>query len=141
MYICHFTSSDGKDDKDMTRAIRQLYAQGNSLIRKFHICTESVKIKLFTTYCSQFYCSHLWDFNNSDKYYKKINMAYNNVFSYLLRFPRDGQGRPCSASGMFVNRNIKSVQEILRNVVYKCQCRLNVSNNDLVKCTLFRNIK
>ena len=35
----------------------------------------------------------------------------------------------------------KSVQEILRNVVYKCQCRLNVSNNDLVKCTLFRNVK
>ena len=68
-YLGHFISSDGKDDKDMTRACRQLYAQGNSLIRKFHMCTESVKIKLFTTYCSQFYCAHLWNFNNSDNDY------------------------------------------------------------------------
>ena len=38
-YLGHFISSDGKDDKDMTRACRQLYAQGNSLIRKCHMCT------------------------------------------------------------------------------------------------------
>ena len=57
-----------------------------------------------------------------------------------MRLSRDAQGRPCSASGLFVSINIKSLQEILRNVVYKFQCRLNVSNNDLVKCTLFRNV-
>ena len=83
------------------------------------MCTESVKIKLFTTYCSQLYCAHLWNFNNLDKYYKKVNVAYNNVFRSFLRLPRDAQGRPCSASGMFASRNIKSLQEILRNVVYK----------------------
>ena len=82
-YLGHFISSDGKDDKDMIRAYRQLYAQGNSLIRKFQMFTESVKIKLFTTYCSQLYCAHLWNFNNLDKYYKKINVAYNNIFRYF----------------------------------------------------------
>ena len=86
------------------------------------------------------YCAHLWDFNNSDKYYKKINVAYNNVFRYFLRLPRDAQGRPCSASGMFVSRKIKSLKEKPRSVVYKFQCRLNVSKNDLVKSTLFRNV-
>ena len=139
-YLGHFITSDGKDDKDMSRACRQLYAQGNSLIRKFHMCTERVKIKLFTTYCTQFYCAHVWEFNQSDKTYKKINVAYNNVFRYFLRLPRDAQGRPCSASGMFVGRNIKSFQEIMRNVVYKFQCRLNNSKNELVKSTLFKNI-
>ena len=68
-------------------------------------------------------------------------MAYNNVFSSFLRLTRDTQGRPYSASGMIASRNVKSLQEILRNVVYKFQCRLNVSNNSLVKCTLFRNVK
>ena len=139
-YLGHFITSDGKDDKDINRACRQLYAQGNSLIRKFHMCTEKAKIKLFITYCSQFYCAQLWMFNTHDKSYKKLNVAYNNVFRFLLRLPRDAQGRPCSASGMFVNRKVRSFQEILRNVIFKFRCRLDASQNELVKCTLFRNI-
>ena len=139
-YLGHFITADGKDDKDMNRACRQLYAQGNSLIRKFHMCTDEVKIKLFVTYCSQFYCAQLWLFSIHDKCYKKLNVAYNNVFRFLLRLPRDAQGRPCSASGMFVNRRVKSFQEIIRNVIYKFRCRLDASENKLVKCTLFRNI-
>ena len=139
-YLGHYISADGKDDRDMNRACRQLYAQGNSLIRKFHMCTEEAKIKLFVTYCSQFYCAQLWLFSIHDKCYKKLNVAYNNVFRFLLRLPRDDQGRPCSASGMFVNRRVKSFQEILRNVIFKFRCRLEASENELVKCTLFRNI-
>ena len=125
----------------MTRACRLLYAQGNSLIRKFHMCTEKVKIRLFTTYCSQVYCAHLWQYQVTDKSYRKVKVAYNNVFRFLLRLPRDDQGRPCSASQMFVSRKVKSFQEIIRNVVFKFQCRLNNSGNDLVKSTLFVHIK
>ena len=139
-YLGHYLSADGKDDIDMNRACRQVYAQGNSLIRKFHMCTEKVKIKLFVTYCTQFYCAQVWHFKYSDKSYKKLNVAYNNVFRSFLRLPRDAQGRPCSASGMFVKRNIKSFQEIVRNVVYKFQCRINISDNELVKSTLFKNV-
>ena len=137
-YLGHLIKADGKDDKDMQKACGKLYAQGNSLIRKFHMCTEKVKIKLFVTYCSQFYCAPLWYFNKSDKMYNKLNVAYNNVFRFLLGLPWDEQGRPCSASGMFANRKVKSLQEILRNLIYKFQCRLNVSKNDLVRCTLYR---
>ena len=104
------------------------------------MCTETVKIKLFVTYCVQFYCAHLWFFSNNDKYYKKLNVAYNNVFRFFLRLPRDAQGRPCSASGMFVTRKVKSFQEILRNVVFKFWCRLDASENELVKSTLFKNV-
>ena len=38
-YLGHYITADGKDEKDMIRACRQLYARGNSLIRKFHMCT------------------------------------------------------------------------------------------------------
>ena len=58
----------------------------------------------------------------------------------MLRLPRDEQGRPCSASEMFVNRKVRSFQEITRNLILKFQCRLNISQNDLVKSTLFVKI-
>ena len=139
-YLGYYLTADGKDDRDMTRACRQLYAQGNSLVRKFHMCTEKVKIKLFTTYCSQFYCAQLWQYREFEKAYRKVKVAYNNVFRFFLRLPKDPQGRPCSASEMFVIRRVKSFQEIIRNVVFKFQCRLRLSQNELVKSTLFVNV-
>ena len=137
-YLGHIINADGKDDKDIQIACGKLYAQGNSLTRKFHMCTENVKIKLFVTFCSQFYCAPLWFFNKSDKIYNKLNVAYNNVFRFLLGLPWDEQGRPCSASTMFANRKVKSLQEILRNLIYKFMCRLDISDNDIVHCTLYR---
>ena len=103
------------------------------------MCTEKVKIKLFVTYCSQFYCAHLWKFNRSDKKYNKLRVAYNNVFRFLLSLPRDEEGRPCSASEMFVTRRVKSFEEILRNVVFRFQSRLKLSTNDLVCSALNTN--
>ena len=44
-YLGHFIKADGKDDKDIHKACGKSYAQGNSLIRKFHMCTDKVKIK------------------------------------------------------------------------------------------------
>ena len=139
-YLGHLIKADGKDDKDIQKACGKLYAQGNSLIRKFHMCTDKVKIKLFVTFCSQFYCAPLWYFNKSDKTYNKLRVAYNNVFRFLLGLPRDEQGRPCSASGMFASRKVKSLQEIMRNLIYKFMCRLDVSENDIVRCTLSQSV-
>ena len=102
------------------------------------MCTEKVKIKLFVTFWSQFYCAPLWFFNKSDKIYNKLNVAYNNVFRFLLGLPCDEQGRPCSASAMFANRKVKSLQEILRNLIYKFMCRMDISENYIVQCTLYR---
>ena len=104
------------------------------------MCSEKAKIKLFVTYCSQFYCAQLWQYSNSDKAYNKLKVAYNNVFRFFLRLPRDDQGRPCSASGMFVPRKVKSFQEIMRNLVYKFKCRINTSENELVMNTLYPSV-
>ena len=79
-YLGYFLTADGKDERDMKRATRLLYAQGNSLIRKFHMCTEKAKMRLFTTYCSQIYFAHLWKFRDCEKPIRKVKVAYNNVF-------------------------------------------------------------
>ena len=37
-YLGHVISADMKDDLDIMRQCRQLYAQGNALARRFHHC-------------------------------------------------------------------------------------------------------
>ena len=50
-------SADMKDDLDI---MSQLYAQGNALARRFHICSDNVKVTIFRYYCSSLYTSQLW---------------------------------------------------------------------------------
>ena len=51
-YIGHVISADMKDDLDIMRKCRQFYAQGNALARRFHMCSDNVKVTLFRSYCS-----------------------------------------------------------------------------------------
>ena len=41
-----------KDDLDIMRQCRQLYAQGNALARRFHMLSDNVKVTIFRSYCS-----------------------------------------------------------------------------------------
>ena len=47
-YLGHVISADMKDDLDIMRQCRQLYAQGNALARRFHMCSDNVKVTLFS---------------------------------------------------------------------------------------------
>ena len=58
-YLGHIICNSGKDDKDIMRQCQQLYARGNALFRKFHMCSMSVKIQLFNTYCSPMYTKEM----------------------------------------------------------------------------------
>ena len=59
-YLGHVISADMKDDLDIMRQCRQLYAQGNALARRFHMCSDNVKETIFRSYCSSLYTSQLW---------------------------------------------------------------------------------
>ena len=59
-YLGHCINDALNDNDDMARQCKQMYAQGNALIRKFYMCTETVKITLFRSYCSTLYPSALW---------------------------------------------------------------------------------
>ena len=61
-YLGYIIPDDGKDDCTILNACGKLYTQAKSLLRKFHMCTEKVEMKLFVTYYSQFYGAHLWKF-------------------------------------------------------------------------------
>ena len=46
-YLGHIICSDSKDDKDIMRQCRQLYARDNVLQRKCYMCTDDDKINTF----------------------------------------------------------------------------------------------
>ena len=45
-YLGHYICANMKDDMDIMRQCRQLYAQGNVLAHRFHMCTDNEKITL-----------------------------------------------------------------------------------------------
>ena len=104
----------------------KLYAQANMLSRKFHMCTDDVKIALFKAYCSPLYTAHLWCSYSAGKY-RKLRVAYNDALRILLRLPRW-----TSASHLFVNSGVPTLGAVLRNLMYSFIKRLNKSNNEII---------
>ena len=59
-YLGHVITNDMSDDADMMRQRRQLYALGNVLSRRFHMCSIEVKNTLFRSFCTPMYTCQLW---------------------------------------------------------------------------------
>ena len=125
-YLGHYISSDLSDDKDIYRQCRMLYAQANMLLRKFSMCSVAVKTTLFRSYCTPMYTAHLWH-----RYRKcsmrKLTVAYNDCMRLLLKVPRCS-----SASHMFVSVGVPTCSAVLRNLMYRCMCRLYDSENGII---------
>ncbi len=134
-YLGHIISDDCRDDHDIFRQCRQLYAQGNILARKFYMCSENVKKHLFRTYCSSLYTSQLW-WNYKYVSIRKLYVAYNNAFRILMKLPR-----VCSASGMLAFNNVNSCQAIIRNLVYRFMNRVDNSDNTVIKSVLSSDMR
>ena len=110
-YIGHCISDDLSDDDDMAGQYRQIYAQGNALLRKLFMCTESVKITLFRSFCSSLYTCELW-WNYRSESSRKLCVAYNNVFRFVCAEPMN-----CSASHMFVSRGLPTCNMLMRKSI------------------------
>ena len=134
-YLGHYITNSLRDDNDILRQCRQLYARGNTLIRKFSACTHNVKAHLFKTYCSSMYTTQLW-WNYTAASIHKLHVAYNNVFRMLFKLPRH-----CSASEMFASNGISMSHAVIRNFVHKFMCRLNTSDNNLIRAVLMSDIR
>ena len=78
-------SADMKYDLDIMRQCRQLYAQGqgNALARRFHMCSDNLKVTIFRSYCSSLCTSQLWWKYNVNSI-RKLYVAYNNAFRMLF---------------------------------------------------------
>ena len=126
-YLGIFMTSTFTDNKDIIHQVRATYARGNALICKFRKCTDDVKVQLFKSFCSNFYCSSLW-FNFNQASFKRLKVAYNNVFRSLMNIGRIG-----SISAAFVNLRVNCFNTIIRNCINNLRQRLLCSDNVLIQ--------
>ena len=111
---------------------RGLYARSYTLLRKFTLCSNDVKLQLFQTFCTNIYAAHLWS-SYTVYSYNQVKVAYNNAYRALF-----GCDRFCSASNMFVSNNIATFDCMLRKAVFNFRNRVAISENVLVN-TLHNN--
>ncbi len=112
---------------DINRQCCKLYAEGNTLIRKFHMSTADVKVELFRTFCSPLYTAQIW-WNYRLYSIRKSNVAYNDIMRLLLRLPRYH-----NASQLFANIGVPAFQAVIRNLVLKFITQLDKLNNVIIQ--------
>ena len=133
-YLGHTLTSCNTDNSDINNARFLYYARVNSLISKFHCCTEEVKRQLFKSYCSIFYCSALWvNFNLTTMHDLKV--AYNNGFRKLM-----GLAFNCSASEMFALNRVDGFYHLLRKSCYSLMKRVSQSQNVIVRSMIVTDV-
>ena len=96
---CMFTP-DSKDDVYMQRQLRTIYARNNTILCQFAECDESVKLVLFSSFCSCYSCPYLW-FDMTKQSTRILRFAYINAHRRILKLDMR-----CSASQMFADNDL-----------------------------------
>ena len=125
-YLGFTLSSEQKDDKDLLRQLRLLYIKSNRLLRLFYHCSTDVKIALFRSYCTCFYCPFLWTHYKKSTH-SKLRVAFNNVYRCILKLPPRS-----SASTMYAINNIDSFEVLIRKGIFAFTERLNNCENTIL---------
>ena len=125
-YLGFTYSSDQKDDKDLLRQMRMLYTKSNILLRLFYHCSTDVKIALFRSYCTCFYCPFLWTHYKKSTH-SKLSVAFNNVYCRILKLPPWS-----SARTMYAVNNIDSFEVVIRKRIFGFTERLNNCENTII---------
>ncbi len=105
------------------------------LIRKFGMCSGSVKTTLFKASCTLMYTAHLWQHYRKSSM-QRLNVAYNDGMRLLLKVPRWS-----SASQMFVSAGVPTCAAVMCNLMYRCICRLSESQSQIVSISLINKKK
>ena len=129
-YLGHILTSDMSDDFDISRQNKSLYARGNMLIRKFHMCTIDVKLKLFETHCSSMYSAQLWSKFRKDTM-KRFVVSYHNILKRFI-----GLSKYESTSATCTYFRVFSCESVMRNLMYKFIARVEASENVIMRAIL-----
>ena len=134
-YLGYEISDDMSDDQAILKESRGLYIRGNTISRKFKTCNDEVKKKLFTSYCTSFYCCALWSIYKK-KNLQDLHVAHNNVFRIIFRLPRR-----TSISQRFVAHGIPNFNILMRRHMFSLYTRILSTTNSIINvitdtCTL-----
>ena len=108
--------------KIMLRQLRFLYMRSN-----IYFCTRDVKLELYKSFCTSFYCCCLWaGYKNST--FNSLRVAFNNAYRRIIGLPWR-----CSASGMYATYGIYNLEAIIRKQTFGFIGRLCKSCNTTVQ--------
>ncbi len=125
-YLGYIIRNDCSDNDHIINEMRKTYVRGHMLIRKFKICSEDVKVKLFKTYCSSIYCCALIS-KYTQSVLKKLHVAFNKIFKSFMNAPKD-----FSASALFVSVCVDNFPVLRRKLTFSFFDRVCKSSNSLV---------
>ena len=136
-YLGHILNVKFKDDDDILKEMRNLYARGNTIVRLFKNTDDEVKIRIFKCFCYPVYCSSMWSRYNVYTM-NKLRVGYNNIFRKLFKIKLwdEEQGQLDSLSRIYEEMGIRSFYELFRYNAVNCQNRISLSENPLVQCLL-----
>ena len=117
---------NAQDDHDMLRQMRTLYIRSNKLLRTFYHCSIDVKLELFRSFCTSFYCCYLWTAYKKSTF-NKLRVAFNNAYRRVLGLPWRS-----SASAMYANFGIQNFEAVIRKSTFGFTQRLAKSTNSLI---------
>jgi exonuclease III len=129
-YLGHYLSSDLTDTKDIKRQCAKLYVQGNTIIRKFYMCTVDVKLTLFRCFCMPMYTPHLW-WNYTESTINRLYVSYHNIFKLFLGFSKFE-----STSLLCTVFNTLNCASVIRHSIFSFMCRLEKSTNGIIRCLM-----
>ena len=131
-YLGYIICDNLSDEKDIDRQKKKIYAQGNTLIRKFAMCSLDVKIMLFRTYCTPMYCAQLWcrfkPSSNRRGALSKMFVAYHSILKLLIGASKYDRNSP-----IFVQLNVPTCAAVIRNLIFKFKCRVDRSQNAILQ--------
>ena len=127
-------ASSRADDMEIRQQYRNLCCRANSLSRKFALCSYSVKKCLYSAYCSNVSCMHLWHSFHASVL-TKFKVCFNNAARMFF-----GYDRFCSASNMFVQESLPGFDALYRKAVWNFVSRLGRSTNRIVSCLFFSDL-
>ena len=82
-FTLYIINDSFKDDDDILKEVRNLYARGNAIVRQFKNTNDYVKVQVFKSFCYPVYCSSMWsDYNNNT--IRKLRVGYNSIFRRLF---------------------------------------------------------
>ena len=126
-YLGVLINQNMTDDDEMLQRMRDIYATGNMIIRKFGNCSVQIKIQMYKVFFSQVYGSSVWStFKVST--FNRTKVSHNDIFRSLLHVPRYE-----SATTLFAIHNVRNLNAVLRNSCYSLMCRVTDSANSIVR--------
>ena len=115
------------NDRFFVTIVEVLQTGHDTECRLINLSTD-VKLALFRSYCTCFYCPFVWTHYKKSTH-SKLRVAFNNVYHRILKLPPRS-----SASTMYAVNHIESFEILVRKRVVGFTERLKVSENLIISC-------